>query len=313
MSTTTQPEVKKPDPTRDMLYSMLTENTGRSILDSGGENGRMWQVNQGVDFNARPASTLRVSVLTCHDGTVRMDFETSYDLYHWLYERLTYEPKLDRLYQKFAQSRRSEDYELDIMKEFPLALRKMRRKRHVTGLYGSEVKEFSSHYTYNDEDALSQNIQHVYFEIDGEPHVLLQVHGGADARGGFTDARIFSIDNDAADLFDNTRVTLIGNKPKADPSQSVLPGMDDDGPNQIIWESENGGYNFRLESGHELYRGKGHPPKLYADSVSLNHRDPTEGFPFSTDLAQRGQNVVVVDPDNHKLYCPVTGWELTLA
>ena len=29
-------------------------------------------------------------------------------------------------------------------------------------------------------------------EIDGEDYVLLQVHGGADVRGGYTDARLFT-------------------------------------------------------------------------------------------------------------------------
>ena len=36
------------DPTRHALAEMLTENTGASILDSGGAYGRHWQTNRQV-------------------------------------------------------------------------------------------------------------------------------------------------------------------------------------------------------------------------------------------------------------------------
>ena len=39
----------------NIVYEMLTENTGTHFLDSGGEDGRHWQVNQKkslADFQA---------------------------------------------------------------------------------------------------------------------------------------------------------------------------------------------------------------------------------------------------------------------
>jgi len=32
--------------TKQLVYKMLTENTGKHFLDSGGTDGRMWQRNQ---------------------------------------------------------------------------------------------------------------------------------------------------------------------------------------------------------------------------------------------------------------------------
>ena len=34
------------------ICDMLTENTGTHMLDSGGDNGRSWQQNQGLTVDA---------------------------------------------------------------------------------------------------------------------------------------------------------------------------------------------------------------------------------------------------------------------
>jgi hypothetical protein len=46
-----------------LVFSMITENTGSHFLDSGGANGREWQRNQGLTiehFKNEPAATLKV-------------------------------------------------------------------------------------------------------------------------------------------------------------------------------------------------------------------------------------------------------------
>lgn len=43
--------------TEQIIYEMLTENTGRHMLDSGGDSGRAWQRNQAKsldDFKNEP-------------------------------------------------------------------------------------------------------------------------------------------------------------------------------------------------------------------------------------------------------------------
>ena len=43
--------------TRQAIYEMLTESTGEHFLDSGGDDGRHWQINQKKtieDFENEP-------------------------------------------------------------------------------------------------------------------------------------------------------------------------------------------------------------------------------------------------------------------
>ena len=48
---------------KQLIASMMTENTGSHMCDSGGESGRMWQRHAGMtvaDFEARPEATIQV-------------------------------------------------------------------------------------------------------------------------------------------------------------------------------------------------------------------------------------------------------------
>ena len=46
--------------------------------------------------------------------------------------------------------------------------------------------------TYNGDSDLSQILQGAWLEdADGDTYLLLQIHGGCDARGGYTDAKLF--------------------------------------------------------------------------------------------------------------------------
>lgn len=63
------------------------------------------------------------------------------------------------------------------------------------GLYGEG--EPLSEYTYNVENCLSQDIVFTLFTWQGTEYVFLQIHNGADARGGFTDPVIFSTHDDS--------------------------------------------------------------------------------------------------------------------
>jgi len=60
--------------------------------------------------------------------------------------------------------------------------------------------------TYNGEDMLSQVLLYTYFTWNNEAYVVLQIHGGADVRGGYTKPRVFVIDNDdETAIFDNAK------------------------------------------------------------------------------------------------------------
>ena len=162
--------------TAEVIAGMLTENTGRHILDSGGNSGRHWQQQQGMtaaDFAARPSATI-------HEyGYLNID------LFHYLTDVLYYEPEADAAFQEWAAARPDDGW-LQLMEEYA-----------EDDELGHELK-FTDN-SYNHESSLSQVIQYtVYLDHDQHLRVLLQIHGGADVRGGYTRPRVFSMPEEYA-------------------------------------------------------------------------------------------------------------------
>jgi hypothetical protein len=54
-----------------------------------------------------------------------------------------------------------------------------------------DIKVTKSFNSYNGDSDLSQIIQGSWLTVDDEQYLLLQIHGGCDARGGYTDAKLF--------------------------------------------------------------------------------------------------------------------------
>ena len=51
--------------------------------------------------------------------------------------------------------------------------------------------------TYDGDSDLSQVLQGAWLEdADGDTYLLLQIHGGCDVRGGYTDAKLFKAEYD---------------------------------------------------------------------------------------------------------------------
>jgi len=169
----------------DTIYAMLTENTGRSILDSGDAYGRNWQRNARktkADFEADPSASIDVSIRNWNGKEVA-DMTTSVSVYHLLKENL----ELD-----------------DFCKEY-----NAQPVGNWNGdFYGTDAEQcewlenngFSAvgdgFNTYNWASDHSQILQGQEMERDGEHYVLLQIHGGCDARGGYTDAKLFKLRHD---------------------------------------------------------------------------------------------------------------------
>lgn len=204
---TAEPEERTTD---GVLKSMLTENTGRHLLDSGGAYGRNFERNQSIDFDAQPEATADWR-WGCIDVRI--------DLYHALGEVLEYHAAGDALFERWATTgdRAREPW-------LPLA------EAFATDIGGvgpdSAVDAPAVVNTYNHEQSLSQDIQYVMFDLNddtpvsdlldldlsdeeqGEPvvlgvgtYVLLQIHGGCDARGGYTQPRLFEVLGEPWDFF----------------------------------------------------------------------------------------------------------------
>lgn len=177
----------------DKLADMLTENTGRHFLDSGGAYGRNWERNQGTDFESQPEGTLEFWT-----RGEELDILPTLSVYHFLKDRLEYNPELDERYREYV----GEDGDLDIHTAEGFA-----QSIGGKGIYG-DGSAFTIN-TYNAEDLLSQIVQYVYWTDDDGAHVLLQIHGGCDARGGYTYPVAFDVaDYDGTGIFDNARATI---------------------------------------------------------------------------------------------------------
>ena len=162
--------------TAEVIADMMTENTGRHILDSGGQSGRSWQRTAGMtakDFAARPTADL-------HEyGYLNID------LFHYLTDVLDYEPEADAAFQEWAAARPDDGW-LQLMEEYA-----------EDAELGHELK-FTEN-SYNRDSLLSQVIQFtVYLDSERNLRVLLQIHGGADVRGGYTRPRVFSMPEEYA-------------------------------------------------------------------------------------------------------------------
>ena len=163
----------------EMIYSMLTENTGTHMCDSGGENGRMWQRNQEKalnDFQNEPEATLELS--SWRKGEIEPMLSIS--VFHYLTQNL----ELDNICNVFNDMPcenwdssefygMSEDQERWLLDSFEL--------------------DRDSWNTYNWDNGFSQDMQGREITLNDTRYVVLQIHGGADARGGYTNAKLFKV------------------------------------------------------------------------------------------------------------------------
>ena len=168
------------------LFEMFTENTGRHMLDSGGNDGRHWQRNQGRDLESfinEPQAVLKIE-------KGRLGFSTEWEIsaFHICREGLDF----DSLCKRF-NSMPVDDWDGEYYGVSATGQEWLDEK-------GFEfVRDFN---TYNGEWAGSQTLQGTELQIGLERYVLLQVHGGADVRGGYTNARLFTFDHYREGLFD---------------------------------------------------------------------------------------------------------------
>ena len=161
--------------TEQVIQDMLTENTGTHMLDSGGSNGRSWQRNQGLDFSESKRCIVDFSY-----GEINV----TKSVFHHCVDTLEYSEEMQERYDSFVSTPdRDDTYHMQDMEEF------------VDQLDDINQDTRFSFNTYNGECNLSQTLQGVIFEYDSCQYVLLQIHGGADVRGGYTAPKCFEIDD----------------------------------------------------------------------------------------------------------------------
>lgn len=165
------------DGTKRVIQSMLKENTGKNMMDSGGEDGRHWQKNQDRNFESEPEVFFRMYS--------EKDFAWTINVYYYLVKFFRHCPNLTKNFASFLD--KTDANHLAAMEEY------CRYERPGYGPRG-EGDPLTIN-TFNHEQILSQNIQYVAWREgpDFPMFVLLQVHNGADVRGGYTDPRGFCL------------------------------------------------------------------------------------------------------------------------
>lgn len=215
--------------TEKKVAGMLLENTGTHFMDSGGACGRHWQHNQGREFARENAVSL-----SGHHGYI--DFTVN--LFHFLVEKLTYDPTMQRRLNAFARraDQREESW-YPVMDNFVEYLKEKAEQDGMPfgGIYG-EGDPVSVN-SYNSQNNLSQTIQFIYWEDNDGDHVLLQIHGGADVRGGYTAPKAFTCNSELS-IFDYQRGTIRCTGDTHNDVQAEIPGMETE-KCEAYWDTDD--------------------------------------------------------------------------
>lgn len=261
--------------TEAVLVAMLTENTGRHMLDSGGAYGRHWERNGGMTVESAMAAP-EVHVETWErDGATVVEYVVL-DVFHFLRQRCEFDADLDAQFREFAMS---DEYREENWFTCLDAWLDAIGARHQ----GDAPMVVN---TYNGEDNLSQVIQYAVFDHPdtGDAIAAIMIHGGCDVRGGYTAPRMFAIGDPYA-LFDNADLEVY----MREPEPVIVPGQDPlfdlpARPDRSVSISIRGGYGDRYA---EPY-----------DDKSLDAID----FEFgATPVTAEGDHYIVADG-------PAKGW-----
>lgn len=204
----------------EKIYTILTTGTGRHMLDSGGDSGRHWQRNQ-----LRPIDLFKEEPRAVMDewGGVTIS------LFHHLVDALKVTRLSEALDEElYAFSKEREGSYLEDTEAFI---------EHI----GAE--EGYSENSYNRESNLSQVIQYQTFTLGGTEYVALQVHQGADVRGGYTRPYIFELADEYALLSEWGSIECTGEEahPYEWSSEWLIDGSPAPSPYELMTEARKVG------------------------------------------------------------------------
>ena len=186
----------------EVIRSQLVENTGRHLLDSGGHYGRNWEENRDNPPWEKPEWDVYDGGFVVHNVYNHMTRTLDRDRLSVALEIALYafgrsddekrnswlssmEGFADMLHEPFYTADLAEKYDLPREVADDVA-------GYAAGLEETNRRPFTF-YTYNSEfGSISQNIQAT--ALDSGPYAeywMVQVHGGCDARGGFTAPRVY--------------------------------------------------------------------------------------------------------------------------
>jgi len=165
------------------LAEMFVESTGSVLVDSGSFYGRQYQTHRAAcgDRTALEYCESRPEASFWGMSATHKELYVSVDLYHYLKSRVTFCRVLTEQFNSWVEQddrrgRWTSDVATWIAETTP------------------EDIEWYEGYTYSHENCLSQDFQYLLWENDDTKYIAIQIHGGCDARWGFTDVKIFEMD-----------------------------------------------------------------------------------------------------------------------
>ena len=167
--------------TNEIIYEMITENTGKHILDSGGDYGRHWQHNQKMtlkDFENQPQYFFEIS-----KKTKLKDIEN--DIYNYLQVSTFY-----HLSNFLDYDKKTTDDLNHYLKENNLYSDMTGVSEFMDGL------ELEWENTFNHENQFTQNFQLAWLkrnELLDVKLIFIATHNGADVRGGYSNYKAFEV------------------------------------------------------------------------------------------------------------------------
>ena len=171
-----------------VIYNMMLTNTGIAMMDSGGDDGRAWQRNQKAYPTLESIKKEKdVEIDWYMDDNLKTseNVAPTVNIFHYLTNALELDGTCDDFNKLPCDDWNSEKaYGMSIEQEQWLEER------------GLTIKDTWN--SYNHESNLSQTLQGANVQREGDAleyptYVLLQLHNGADVRGGYTDAKLFKI------------------------------------------------------------------------------------------------------------------------
>lgn len=162
---------KKYTMTEKKLHQMLIENTGVNYLDSGGYNNRSWQKNREIkDFRDTPVMTVDI---------YKDEILFSKSVFHYLRDQIEYTKESAKMTTDMTRYGKKNDvWGLCLAEDYVEKVLKV---------------PFWTFNTYNGESLLEQVLQAVTFSQNDKNYIALQIHGGCDVRGGYTEPVVFEM------------------------------------------------------------------------------------------------------------------------
>ena len=185
----------QPNKVQKLVYSMLIENTGKHLLDSGLTDNRNWQRNQQRSIS----DFMNDFPVSYHLDTRYTSYvERVVSVFHYLSAL-----ELDEICDKFNKlNKNAKDWDGDFHGVCIKAqgyLNKLGKEDFENGFSLCLPREWN---TYNGDSDLSQTLQGANLSIGGQEYILVQIHNGADVRGGYTDAKLFKVTDGFYDIIE---------------------------------------------------------------------------------------------------------------